>query len=103
MPKTVKVAQTDDLAPGSGKVIEAEGQRIALFNIDGTYYAMDNTCTHRGGPLGEGQLNEDIVTCPWHGAQFDVKTGDVVGPPAGQNVRKFEVTVQGNEVFIELP
>jgi nitrite reductase (NADH) small subunit len=69
MPKKVKVAKTGDLSPGQGKVFQAEGQTIALFNVDGSFYAIDNTCTHAGGPLGEGGLVGDEVTCPWHGAQ----------------------------------
>jgi nitrite reductase/ring-hydroxylating ferredoxin subunit len=81
MPKTVKVAQTSELLPGSGKVVEADGRSIAVFNVDRTFYAIDNTCTHRGGPLGEGELNGESVTCPWHGANFNVKTGAVTRPP----------------------
>ena len=67
MAKTVKVAQTSDLSPGASKVVQADGRSIALFNVEGTFYAMDNNCTHRGGPLGEGELSGDTVECPWHG------------------------------------
>ena len=86
MPKKVKIAQTDDLSPGAGKVFEAEGQTIALFNVDGTFYAIDNTCTHKGGPLGEGDLIGDQIT----------------GPPARSDVKSFVVTVEGSDVLIEL-
>ena len=102
MPKTVKVAQISDLSPGTGKVVEADGRRVALFNVEGTFHALDNTCTHRGGPLGEGKLNGEIVTCPWHGANFNVKTGAVTSPPAGAGVRNFPVKVEGNDVLVEL-
>ena len=102
MSKMVKVAQTDELSPGSGKIVEADGCRIALFNVEGTFYAMDNTCTHRGGPLGEGELNGDSVTCPWHGAHFNVKTGAVTQPPARTGVRSFPVKVEGSDVLVEL-
>ena len=102
MPKTVKVAQTDELLPGSGKVVDADGRSIALFNVEGTFYAIENTCTHRGGPLGEGELNGDSVTCPWHGANFNVKTGAVTSPPAGTGVRSFVVKVEGNDVLVEV-
>ena len=102
MPKTVKVAQTDELSPGSGKVVDADGRSIALFNVEGTFYAIDNTCTHRGGPLGKGELNGDSVTCPWHGANFNVKTGKVLSQPAGQNVNSFPVRVVGSDVLVEL-
>lgn len=54
----------------------------SLFNVDGTFFALDNTYTHRGGPLAEGEISGHEVTCPWHGARFDVRTGEVVGPPA---------------------
>ena len=102
MSKMVKVAQTDELSPGSGKVVEADGRSIALFNVEGTFYAIDNTCTHRGGPLGEGELNGEMVTCPWHGAHFNVKTGAVTQPPAPTGVRTFAVKVEGSDVLVEL-
>ena len=102
MPKLVKVAQTGELAAGTGKVVEADGRSVALFNVDGTFYAIDNTCTHRGGPLGEGQLNGESVTCPWHGANFNVKTGAVTRPPAGTGVRSFVVKVEAGDVLVEL-
>ena len=102
MSKMVKVAQTDELSPGSGKVVEADGRSIALFNVEGTFYAIDNTCSHRGGPLGEGELNGESVTCPWHGANFNVKTGAVTGPPAGTGVRTFAVKVEGSDVLVEV-
>ncbi len=101
MPKLVKIAQTGDLSPGQGKVFEAEGQTIALFNVDGTFYAIENKCTHVGGSLGEGALVGDQVTCPLHGAQFNVASGKVLGPPAGSDVKSFVVTVEGSDVLIE--
>jgi nitrite reductase (NADH) small subunit len=102
MPKTVKIAQTSDLLPGTRRVVQAEGRVIALFNVEGTFYAIDNTCTHRGGPLGEGELIGEIVECPWHGAQFNVKTGAVTAPPAGTGVRSFPVKVEGSDVLVEV-
>ena len=102
MPERIKVAQFDEISLGSGKVVEANGQNIALFNVDGALYAIDNTCTHVGGSLGEGDLIDDTVSCPWHGAQFNVKTGEVLGPPAGSGVRSYAVKVEGNDVFVEL-
>jgi nitrite reductase (NADH) small subunit/3-phenylpropionate/trans-cinnamate dioxygenase ferredoxin subunit len=102
MPKTVKVARVHDLSPGSGTTVDADGQRIALFNVEGTFYAIDDTCPHRGGPLGEGELHGAIVTCPWHGAAFDVQTGAVTAPPARAGVRSFRVSVDGNDVLVEL-
>ena len=102
MSKLVKIAETKDVAPGTGKVVAAEGHSVALFNVAGTFYAIDNTCTHRGGPLGEGELAGEVVTCPWHGAQFNVKTGEVLASPAPKGVRSFPVKVQGNDVLVEL-
>ena len=102
MPKTVKVAQTSELSPGTGKVVEADGRSIALFNVEGAYYAIDNTCPHRGGPLGEGQLTGESVTCPWHGANFNVKTGAVTRPPAVTGVRSIVVKVEAGDVLVEL-
>ena len=102
MPKLVKVAQTSELSPGTGKVVQADGRSIALFNVEGAFHAIENTCTHRGGPLGEGDLNGEIVTCPWHGANFNVKTGAVTSPPAGTGVQRFVVKVEGNDVLVEI-
>ena len=102
MAKTIKIAQTSELSPGTGKVVQTEGRSIALFNVEGAFYAIENTCTHRGGPLGEGELKGDTVECPWHGAHFNVKTGTVTGPPAPTGVRSFPITVTGNDVFVEV-
>jgi nitrite reductase/ring-hydroxylating ferredoxin subunit len=102
MTQTIKVAHVTDLSPGSGTTVDAEGQPIALFNVHGTFCAIDDTCPHRGGPLGEGELHGAIVTCPWHGATFDVETGAVTGPPARASVRSFRVRVEGNDVLVEL-
>ena len=102
MAKRIKVARIADLEPGSGTTVDVEGQRIALFNVHGTYYAIDDTCPHRGGPLGEGELDGTMVTCPWHGATFDVQTGAVTGPPARNGVRSFPVRVEGEDVLVEI-
>ena len=95
----VRVARVGDVQPGKGMVVILKGTRVALFNCDGIYYAIRNTCPHMGGELGEGLLEGDIVTCPWHGWRFNVKTGknpeaDVVG------VRTYEVRVDGDEILI---
>jgi nitrite reductase/ring-hydroxylating ferredoxin subunit len=98
----VKVGTTGDLAPGQGKMVEAGGKKIALFNVDGNYYAIDDTCTHRGGPLSEGELSGNEVTCPWHGAIFDLTTGKVLGPPATKGVARYNVRVSGNSIEVEV-
>lgn len=97
----VRVASTSDIAPGSGMVAEANGQSIAVFNVDGTYYAIDNTCVHRGGPLGEGDLDGEVVTCPWHGWQFNVKTGVSVNNPSAC-VKAYQVKVEGTDIKVLL-
>ena len=102
MAEFVKVAKIGEIAPGEGKAVEAGGKRIALFNVDGTFYAIDDTCTHRGGPLSEGMVVGTEVTCPWHGAAFDVTTGSVLGAPAPQDVAHYAVRVEGEDIEIEL-
>jgi nitrite reductase/ring-hydroxylating ferredoxin subunit len=102
MGKVVKVARVTDLAPGEGMVVQADGQDIALFNVDGTFHAIHNTCLHKGGPLGEGQLEGIVVTCPWHGWQYDVSNGTNVRSPTVR-VASFPVKVEGSDVLVELP
>ena len=98
----VKVATTGELAPGQAKRVEAGGKRIALFNRDGAYHAIEDTCPHRGGPLSEGQVEGNVVICPWHGAKFDITTGEVLGPPARAGVASFRTRVSGSDVEVEL-
>ncbi len=98
----IKVATTGELAPGQGKRVEVQGKRIALFNVDGNYHAIDDTCTHRGGPLSEGELQADVVTCPWHGAQFKVNSGEVLRPPARAGVVSYRTRVNGSDIEVEI-
>lgn len=98
----VKVAKTAEVASGQGKMVEVGGKKIALFNVAGTFYAIDDTCTHRGGPLSEGVLDGKQVTCPWHGAIFDVTTGEVLGPPAPKGVARYNVRVEGENIEVEI-
>ena len=76
MAKLLKIAKTKDVPPGQAAPFTIEGQKIALFNVEGTYYAVGDTCTHRGGPLSEGDVQGTRVTCPWHGAEADKKLAD---------------------------
>lgn len=99
----VKVAAVGDIAPGTGMVVEAAGRTLALFNLNGTFYALDNKCTHMGGPLGEGDVDGNVVTCPWHGSKFDITTGAVVGPPARRPVAALRVSIEKGEVMVEVP
>ncbi len=83
--------------------MEAGGVVLALFNLGGTVYALNNTCTHAGGPLGEGEVNGNVVTCPWHGSRFDITNGQVLQPPARRPVATYAIKVQGGEMLVELP
>jgi nitrite reductase/ring-hydroxylating ferredoxin subunit len=102
MAEFVKIAKVDEVAPGQGKLVEAQGKKIALFNVGGSFYAIDGACTHRGGPLSEGALNGVEVTCPWHGAAFDVTTGEVKRFPAPTGVASYPTRVEGGEIEIEI-
>lgn len=93
------VAEVAAIPPGTGTVVHAGGRAIALFNVGGVFYALDNTCLHRGGPVGEGDLEDVIVTCPWHGFQYDVTTGrNVLDPDVG--LQTFPVRVEGAVVQV---
>src|SRR5881397_2019711 len=102
MAEFVKAAATAEIPPGEGKLVEVGGRKIALFNVDGSFHAIDDTCAHRGGPLSQGDLAGKEVTCPWHGATFDVTTGAVLGPPAAQGVARYNVKVTGSDVEVEV-
>lgn len=100
---SVRVARTEEVPIGKGKVVQAAGKALALFNIGGKFYAVDNRCTHVGGPLGEGAVEGNVVTCPWHGSRFDVTTGQVIEPPARRPVATFPVKVVEGAIFVEVP
>lgn len=102
MGELIKVATLSEIPPGPCLHVEVAGREVAIFNVEGAIYAMGGTCTHKGGPLGEGDLDGTVVTCPWHGAQFDVTTGQVVGPPAAQNEPTYEVVVEGEGISVEV-
>ena len=98
----LKAAEIQSVHRGQGKKFNVGGKHIALFNIEGTYYAIDDTCTHKGGPLSEGEIEGSNVTCPWHGAIFDVRTGEVLRPPAPIGVFRYNVRVVGDDIEIEI-
>lgn len=103
MSEFIKVAKTSELASGQGMVVEVAGRAIALFNVNGEYFALDNICPHRGGPIGEGYVDchNQTVQCPWHGWTFSLASG--VSPVnAIAKVEKFDVQVEGDEVRISL-
>ncbi len=102
MSRFVKVTTVNEMADRPATCVEVDGQKIALFDVDGEFYAISDTCTHRGGPLSEGERDGTEVVCPWHGARFDVKTGTVVGPPATTGVKSYPVRVTGTDILIEV-
>ena len=98
----VPVGKVSNVPAEAGRVVDAAGKTLALFNVGGMYYAIDNSCVHRGGPLGEGDLDGTFVACPWHGWRWDVTTGSNANNPAIR-VPCFPVTVEHGEIFVELP
>ena len=103
MSRWVKVASVDQLSPGQSRVVEMKGREIALFNVNGAFHAIDNTCPHSRGPLAEGRLAGVRVTCPWHGSQFDVTTGKCLREPATADVASYPVRVEDDTIFVEIP
>jgi nitrite reductase/ring-hydroxylating ferredoxin subunit len=101
-PDYVKVASTGEIAPDQGKVVEVDGKKILLFNIDGKFSALSNACPHRGGPLSAGEWEGDEVTCPWHGSKFKITTGEVLCPPATQGVKSFPVRITGKDLEVKI-
>ena len=99
--RRVRLAAVEDVAVGQGRVVEAEGKDLALFNVEGTFHAIDNSCIHRGGPLGEGDLEGRIVLCPWHAWCWDVTTGANANNPAVK-LACYAVVVEDGDVFVEL-
>ena len=83
------------IKPGQIKQVRLDGQDVAVYNVDGTFYATQDECTHAGGPLSEGELDGKVVTCPWHFSCFDVTTGAVVCKPATQPLQTLKVIVEG--------
>ena len=102
MAEFVTIATTSDIEPGKVKVYEAGGKQIAVCNVDGTFYAIDDICTHDNGPLAEGELLGDQIECPRHGALFDVKTGKALTLPAVQPVCSYPVQVEGDDIMVEV-
>ncbi len=101
MPNFVRAASLSELPPGTCRAVEVNGRTLALFNVQGTIYCLDNTCLHRGGPLGEGTLEGEVVTCPWHMWQYNVRTGENLDDPS-LKVASFPVVVEGDDIKVGL-
>jgi len=95
-----KVASLNELPPGKSACVVFAGEKVALFNVSGTVYAIADTCTHRGGPLSEGSIDGTTVACPWHGGCFDLATGKATGLPAVRGVKRYAVTVKGSDILL---
>jgi glycine betaine catabolism B len=97
----IRAASTKDIPPSQMKSVELDSsQNICIANIDGKYYAINNVCTHEGGPLADGTLEGYEVECPWHGSKFDVRSGAVTNPPATERETTYEVKVDGDNILI---
>ena len=99
----VDAGPVSEIPEGEAKCATLGQRPVALFNIGGKVYCLDNRCTHVGGPLCEGTLDDFVVECPWHGSRFDVRSGQVVGPPARTPVRAYPAVVEGGRVWVDLP
>ena len=97
------VATKPELPNGARKLVEIDGQAIAVFNIAGAYYAIADVCSHDDGPVAEGELIEHEIECPRHGARFDVRTGRVLSFPAIVDIPAYPVKVEGDDILIGLP
>lgn len=95
------LAKVDDVPEGTGTELVVEGTLIALFHADGQFYALDGVCPHAGGPLGKGSLAGHVVTCPWHGWQFDVSTGQHCLNP-NLHHRTFPLKMKNDEIHIDI-
>ena len=103
-PVFVKVARLDEIPVGHSHLVEVDMVRVAIFNLDGELYAIEDICTHDGGPLVEGRIvNGCEVQCPRHGARFDIRSGAALSFPAFEPTRRYDVRVEGGEVWIERP
>jgi nitrite reductase (NADH) small subunit len=102
MPGYVKMATVDELPEGAAKEVEHDGRIYALFNVGGQISVIDGICPHQGGPLADGALEGTCVTCPWHGWQFDIRTGKT---PLGARIKQavYDVKVEGQDVLVDTP
>ena len=99
----VRAASLGDVAADRPTLVELDGVRVVLARVGDRVYALGDTCAHRGGPLGEGRLSGTRLACPWHGWNYDVRTGQCVFPSRGGAVASYGVRVDGQDVLVELP
>jgi len=97
----LRAARTEDVPVGTIREFQVNGATVAIANVDGKLYAINNTCLHRGGPLGEGELKGKVVTCPWHGWQYDVTSGKTTMNPA-VGVQTYAIEIKGDDIYIDV-
>lgn len=103
MSEWVTVARVDEIADGELMAATVEGEEIVVANLGGRYRALGATCTHEGGPLYEGEIEDGAVMCPWHGSMFDLESGAAVAPPAEDGVAVYDVRVEADEIQVRAP
>jgi 3-phenylpropionate/trans-cinnamate dioxygenase ferredoxin subunit len=99
---SVKVGKASEIGPGDRKIVEVDGTFVAIFNVGGTYYAIEDVCSHDGGPVAEGDLDGFEIECPRHGARFDIRDGRVLCFPAIRPIRSFKIAAQGDDLILDL-
>jgi len=102
MPEFFEVAKVGELPDPGKKYVETDDRLVVLFHVDGEYHCLDDVCTHDGGPLGEGRLDDHTIACPRHGAKFDIRTGAALTMPATEATVAHEVKVEGDRVLVRL-
>ena len=100
MSNFISVANVSDFNDQPSKCVEVAGKKIALFKLDDEFFAIDDTCTHKGGSLNEGNIEGDEVECPWHGARFNIKSGKVTLDPADDDVSSYDVRLSGDAIVV---
>jgi len=99
----ILAGKTSDIPPGKMLKVSSNGKEILVANVDGKYFAMDDTCTHAGASLAEGKLEGTVVTCDWHGSKWDSKTGKLIAFPAKiKDLNSYKVVVESDNIFLEL-
>ena|SRR3989344_6302619 len=97
-----KACKKSEVREGISKCVKVKGKEIALFNLNGKFFALDNACTHQNAPLSEGTVDGDKITCPLHASQFEIKTGKVSGKPATIDAVSYKVKTEGEDVLIDI-
>ena len=102
MAEFLPVAKTTEISDPGKMLVEVEDRLVVLFHVGGKFYAIDDVCTHDGGPLGEGELDDHTIACPRHGAKFDIRDGRALSMPAVRPTKAYEVRVEGDTVLVKV-